>query len=108
MTNSVYAVNKGINKSIEFRGLRAQYIAYLGAGILGLLIIYAGMYLMGLNTYVSLLVIGISGTFMVMKVYALSSKYGEFGMMKAAARRGVPKVVSCRSRAVFMEKGKRI
>ncbi|MEO7488719.1 MAG: DUF4133 domain-containing protein [Ferruginibacter sp.] len=26
MSNSVYQINKGINKSIEFKGLKAQYI----------------------------------------------------------------------------------
>ena len=32
MSNSVYKVNKGINKPIEFRGLKAQYIWWLGGG----------------------------------------------------------------------------
>jgi hypothetical protein len=32
--NSVYKINKGINKPIEFKGLKAQYIGYLGIGIL--------------------------------------------------------------------------
>jgi len=27
--SSVYKINKGINKPIEFKGLKAQYIAYL-------------------------------------------------------------------------------
>ena len=27
--SSVYTINKGVNKPIEFKGLKAQYIAYL-------------------------------------------------------------------------------
>ena len=107
MGNSVYIVNKGINKSIEFKGLRAQYIWFLGAGILGLMVVFAAMYISGVNTFVCLPVILASGTAMVMKVYALSRKYGEFGMMKAAACRRVPKKVVCRSRRVFIDQKKR-
>ena len=109
MGNSVYVVNKGINKNVEFKGLRAQYIWYLGAGILALMVVFAGMYIAGVNTYVCLLVILTCGTGLVLKVYALSHKYGEHGMMKAAARRILPSVVRCRSRATFMmpTKGKR-
>lgn len=33
MSNSVYQINKGINKPIEFKGLKAQYIWYLGGGL---------------------------------------------------------------------------
>ncbi len=41
MANSVYQINKGINQSIEFKGLKAQYIWYLGGGVIALLIIFA-------------------------------------------------------------------
>ena len=44
MGNSVYSVNKGINKSIEFKGLKAQYIWYLGGGVVALLILFAILY----------------------------------------------------------------
>ncbi|WP_241559172.1 DUF4133 domain-containing protein [Chitinophaga barathri] len=100
--NSVYTVNKGINKSIEFRGLRAQYIWYFAGGVMALLILFSLMYIIGINTYVSMIVILASGTYLVIKVYQLSDKYGEHGMMKAAARLRVPKSVKCRSRKVFM------
>ena len=45
MANSVYRINKGINRSIEFKGLKAQYIWYLGGGVVALLIVFAAMYL---------------------------------------------------------------
>ena len=41
MSNSVYQINKGINKPIEFKGLKAQYIWYLGGGLVALLILFA-------------------------------------------------------------------
>lgn len=99
---SVYKINKGINKPVEFRGLKAQYIWYLGGGLLALLIIYAVMYLLHVNTYLCLIVIVGLGTGLIMYVYRLSNKYGEHGIMKKAAARGVPTVIKVRSRKIFM------
>lgn len=100
--NSVYQINKGINAPIEFKGLKAQYIWYLGGAIMILLIMFALMYFIGINSFISLAIIAICGTYMVVKIYALSNKYGEYGMMKNMARRMVPKVVKSNSRKVFL------
>lgn len=98
---SVYKINKGINKPVEFRGLKAQYIWYLGGGLLGLLLLYAVLYLCKVNTYVCLIIIIGLGAGLFMYVYKLSNRYGEHGIMKKAALRGVPKVIKVRSRKIF-------
>ena len=102
MTSSVYQINKGINKSIEFRGLKAQYIWYLGGGLIGLLVLFAGMYFIGFNTFVCLFVILITGTILFMYIYKLSNTYGEYGMMKKLAKRSIPDTIRSNSRKVFM------
>lgn len=101
MNTSVYSVNKGINKSIEFKGLKAQYIWYLGGGLLALLIFFAVIYICGVNSYICLGIIIVAGSLLFMYIYKLSGKYGEHGMMKAVARRSIPHVVKCDSRKVF-------
>jgi len=101
MANSIYYINKNINKSIEFKGLKAQYIWYLGAGVVGLLILFAALYFFGINQYLCILIVLGAGAGLVVKVYGMSNKYGEHGMMKMMARRGVPKVIKCRSRKIF-------
>jgi hypothetical protein len=101
MAASVYKINKGINKSIEFKGLKAQYIWYLGAGIIGLLICFAILYIIGLNTFVCLAVILLLGAGLITYVYKLSSRYGQYGMMKRAARRLIPRCVKSRSQKLF-------
>lgn len=95
MSNSVYRINKGINQSIEFKGLKAQYIWYLGGGVIVLMILFAGMYILGLPSLVCIGIIGILGTGLVVKIYRMSHKYGEHGMMKALAKRQVPKAIKC-------------
>lgn len=101
MATSIYKINKGINKPIEFRGLKAQYIWYLGGGLLILLIVFAVLYICGINTFICLGIILIAGTGLFMYVYRLSHKYGEHGMMKAIAKRSIPSVVKSYSRKVF-------
>lgn len=102
MSNSVYKINKGINQSIEFKGLKAQYIWYLGGGVVILMIVFAGLYIMGIPSLICVGVIGISGAILVMKIYQMSHKYGEHGMMKALSKRQLPKTIKIYSRKVFM------
>lgn len=106
MDNSVYQINKGINKSIEFKGLKAQYIWYFGGGVIALLVLFAIMYIIGINSFICIGVILLVGTVLIIKIYALSNKYGEHGMMKAVAKRDVPKVLKSYSRKVFLQKNK--
>lgn len=108
MTTSIYKVNKGINRSIEFKGLKAQYIWYMGGGLVVLMILFSTLYFVGLPSYACIAVIAGCGTMLVMKIYKLSRKYGEYGLMKALARRQVPKVVRCRSRRIFISFDKNI
>ena len=103
MNNSVYKINKGINKPVEFKGLKAQYIWYLAIGLIVLLIVFAVMYIIGVNTYVCLVLILIAGTVLFVRVTRLSNKYGEHGMMKKVASQGVPKIIKSYSRKMFFK-----
>ena len=100
--NSVYQINKGINKPIEFKGLKAQYIWYLGGGLIGLLILFAILYIIGINTFICLGSIAGLGTGLFMYMYKLSHTYGEHGMMKKLARKAIPKLLRTNSRKIFI------
>jgi len=104
---TVYKVNKGINQSIEFKGLKAQYIWYLGGGVIILMILFAALFIIGLPSLVCVGLIGVLGTLLVVKIYGLSRKYGEHGMMKALAKKQLPKALKCYSRTVFMKNRKK-
>ncbi|MGJ1269546.1 DUF4133 domain-containing protein [Sphingobacterium spiritivorum] len=104
MANSVYNINKGINQSIEFKGLKAQYIWYLGGGIVALMIVFAILYFIGLSSFVCIAIIASLGTAMVVRIYKMSSRYGEYGLMKALARKQIPRAIRSRSRSVFVKK----
>lgn len=101
MSNSVYQINKGINKSIEFKGLKAQYIWYLGGGIVGLMILFAIGYIAGLPSFICVSFVLIAGGYLVYTIYKMSNQYGEFGLMKALARKQLPQTIKVYSRGLF-------
>ena len=103
MTTSVYNINKGINKPIEFKGLKAQYIGYLGAGLVVLLVLFFILYITGVNMFICLGLILILGTILFVFVYKISHQYGQYGLMKKAAKRSVPSQVLCASRRLFIQ-----
>jgi len=98
---AIYQINKGINKAIEFKGLKAQYIGYLGAGLVTLLVVFAVLYITGVPVYLCILLIAGSGTVLFTQVFRLSNKYGQFGLMKRGARRFLPGYLKFNSRKLF-------
>ena len=103
MTTSVYNINKGINKPIEFKGLKAQYIGYLAGGLVVLLVMFSILYVTGVNMFICLGLTLMLGTVLFVFVYRISHKYGQYGLMKRAAKRGVPTHVLCASRRLFIQ-----
>lgn len=100
---SVYNINKGINRPIEFKGLKAQYIAYLAIGLIGLLILFALLYIIGVNMFICLGLIATLGTGLFMFVYRMSDKYGQHGLLKKMASRSIPVFLKVSSRNVFLK-----
>ncbi|WP_029274611.1 DUF4133 domain-containing protein [Pedobacter borealis] len=99
MTGNIsYEINKGVNRPIEFRGLKAQYIYYLAVGLAVLLIGFSAMYIAGVPVYLCVPVVLLAGSGLFIGVYRYSHRYGEFGLMKALAHRQVPHAILCRTR----------
>lgn len=107
MANSIYKINKGINKAIEFKGLKAQYIWYLGIVILALLVLFSILYFLGINQYICIVLIGGIGVCALQKIYAMSKKYGEHGLMKVLAKKMVPKLIKSNDRKTFFKPNKK-
>ena len=50
-----YGINKGIGKSVEFRGLKAQYLFIFAGGLLAVFVVFVILYMAGsISGYVSL------------------------------------------------------
>jgi len=89
-------INKGIGRTVEFKGLKAQYLFVFAGGLLTVLILVMIMYMVGIHMYLCLS-FGIgAASLIIWKTFALNSKYGEHGLMKLAAKRMHPKYIICR------------
>jgi len=104
---SMYHINKGVSKPIVFRGLKAQYIAYLAIGLVALLVGFTILYICGLSLWVILpLVLGLA-TGLFTLVFRLSHRFGEHGLSKHLAKKQLPDFIRCRSRKVFIQLNKK-
>lgn len=100
--STVYEVNKGINRSIEFKGIKAQYIIYLAAGLVSLLLLFAILYVIGISIYLCLGIVIPSGAGLFIAVQRLSKKYGEHGLLKKAAQKRLPAYIKSSTREIFI------
>lgn len=100
--SSVYQINKGIGREIEFKGLRGQYIGWLAGGLLFLLLLFAGMYLAGLGLFWCMGIEGVLGGGLFIGVSGMNRKFGRYGLMKRLAWRKLPAELRFRSRKVFL------
>lgn len=99
---TVYEINKGINKSIEFKGIKAQYIIYLAAGMVFLLLLFAILYVCGLKIYFCLGIVVPGAVVFILTIQRLSKKYGEHGLTKQMAAKRLPGSIQSISRKIFI------
>ncbi|WP_432221873.1 DUF4133 domain-containing protein [Flavobacterium sp. TMP13] len=90
---NTYNINKGIGRTVEFKGLKAQYLFLFAGGLLGMLILIMILYMTGVNSYLCLF-IGIGGgSLLVWQTFSLNKKYGEHGLMKVGANKRHPRYI---------------
>lgn len=98
---SVYQVNKGVSRPIEFKGLKGIYIGVLAGGLVFLLVLFAALYILGTPIYVVVPLILSLGTGLFGGVFKLSKRFGVHGLGKYLARRGIPSHIRFNSRRIF-------
>ena len=98
-----YNVNKGIGKSVEFKGLKAQYLFIFAGGLLAVFVVFVIMYMIGIDQWVCIGFGVIAASALVWLTFNLNAKYGEHGLMKVLAKRQHPRFLINRknSRRLF-------
>ena len=86
-----WEINKGIGRTVEFKGLKAQYLFIFAGGLLAVFILVIVLYLCGVSQ-TACLVIGLVGaTLVVWQTFAMNRRYGQYGLMKKGAVRMHPR-----------------
>ena len=88
---AAFEINKGVDRTVEFKGLKAQYLFLFAGGLLAVFILVVVLYLCGVSQ-VACLVIGVVGaTIVVWQTFTMNRKYGQYGLMKKGAVRMHPR-----------------
>ena len=74
-----YQVNKGVGRQVEFQGLTAQYLVLFVAGLLGVFVCFAGMYMGGVPQGLCILFALTTGLAVTGGTFYLSRRFGPHG-----------------------------
>jgi len=88
-----YNINKGIGRTVEFKGLKAQYLFIFAGGLLGILVLVMVLYIAGVGSYACIGLGGGGASLIVWQTFRLNKKYGEHGLMKVAGKKRHPKYI---------------
>ena len=103
---SEYQINKGIGRSVEYKGLKAQYRFIFVGGLLALFMVFVIMYVAGISQWVCIGFGATSASALVWLTFRLNAKYGQYGLMKLAAVRYHPRYIINRLRLTRLIKYK--
>ena len=93
-----YHVNKGIGRSVEFKGLKAQYLFIFVGGLLALFVLFVILYMIGIDQWICIGFGVVSASVLVWQTFALNARYGEHGLMKLGATKSHPRYLLNRRR----------
>lgn len=103
-----FPINRGVGKSVEFKGLKAQYLFIFAGGLLATFVVFVIMYMAGVSQWVCIGFGVIAASVLVWQTFALNAKYGEHGLMKLAASKSHPKYLISRRKIPRLFKKKKI
>lgn len=93
-----YPVNKGIGRSVEFKGLKAQYLFIFAGGLLVVFVLFVIMYMAGVSQWLCIGFGAVSASVLVWQTFSLNARYGEHGLMKLGAAHSHPRYILNRRR----------
>ena len=93
-----FSINKGIGRSVEYKGLKAQYLFIFAGGLLALFVVYVIMYISGVSQWFCIGFGVTAASALVWLTFHLNAKYGQYGLMKLAAVKYHPRYIINRLR----------
>lgn len=105
-----YNINKGIGKSVDFKGLKAPCLFIFAAGLLAVFIVFVVMYMAGVDQWMCIGFDVIAISVLVWLTFNLNAKYEEHVLMKLMAVKQHPRYLINREipRRLFKKKRKEV
>ncbi len=101
-----YSINKGIGRSVEYKGLKAQYLFIFAGGLLAMFVVFVIMYIAGISQWVCIGFGATGASFLVWLTFHLNAKYGQYGLMKLTSVKYRPRYIINRLRITRLIKHK--
>lgn len=101
-----YQINKGIGRSVEYKGLKAQYLFIFAGGLIALFVLFVVMYIAGLPQGFCIGFGVLSASALVWITFKLNAKYGQYGLMKLTSVNYRPRYIINRLRLTRLIKHK--
>jgi len=98
---ATYNIHKGVGQSVEFKGLKSQYLFIFAGGLIGVIVLVFIGYVIGINSFICIGFGICAALTLVFITFRLNSKYGEYGLMKLSAQKARPRYLS--NRKPFMK-----
>ena len=95
-----FTINKGINKPVEFQGLKSQYLFIFAGGLLGIVILFMVMYMSGVPQIICIGFALLTAPLLTWQTFSLNKKYGRHGLMKQQAVKRYPRRLINRRRVL--------
>lgn len=93
-----YKLYKGVDQDLEFKGLKAQYLFYMGGVLLVGLLLVALLYGLGFPWFFALGIPVWLVIYASRRISGLNQRYGKDGLMKKMAFRRLPLAIKIRNR----------
>lgn len=100
-----YTINKGIGRTVEYKGLKAQYLFIFAGGLIADFVLFVIMYMCGLPQWFCIGFGAVSASVLVWYTFRLNSKYGQYGLMKLTSVKYRPRYIINRLRLNRLIKG---
>ena len=91
-----FEINKGVGRTVEFKGLKAQYLFLFAGGLLTGFILIVVLYLCGISQIACLVIGVVDASLVVWQTFTMNRKYGQYGLMKKGAVRMHPRYLVSR------------
>jgi len=86
-----YSINKGIGKTVEFKGLKSQYLFIFVGGLLSIFVLFVILFMVGVGQWFCIAFGVLAASLLVWQTFALNERYGEYGLMKLSATKHHPR-----------------
>jgi hypothetical protein len=97
---SVYSINRNVNRPVQFKGLKGQWMYKAAAVLIMSLLMFAVLYICGVAASLCVVIVFSAGGLLIRRIYQLSDRYGEHGLMKKNCARQI--ILKVQSRKKFM------